>query len=202
MARGPALSDGFPVDSGQSSGRGLDVQLYGTASAVKGSLVGYKQTPFSYESRRWQFNLEVPWSISFWNTDYDFFLNLCMFVLMYTICVQVPTKAGGCHILWGWVIGDYELPCESWEPNSGSVQEQVLLIAKPSLQPTILLFELLSRPCLKYLGQTWDIWAPCCIPTLSLFICPSHCPLWPAVLKQFVMVWHRMGWNCLNIQTT
>lgn len=40
VARGHALSDGLPAESGQSSGRGVAAQLYDTASGVKESRGG------------------------------------------------------------------------------------------------------------------------------------------------------------------
>lgn len=50
------------------------------------------------------------------------------------MCVQVPREAKKeLHIPWSW---SYKMPKGFWERNSGSLQEQqVLLIDEPHLQP-------------------------------------------------------------------
>ena len=66
-----------------------------------------------------------------------FGLNVCLC----TTCMQCPQRPEeGSKSLGTGVIGSCEPPCRCWEPNSGLLEEKlVVLIAEPSLFPKFLL---------------------------------------------------------------
>lgn len=55
------------------------------------------------------------------------FLNACVSVLGMCMWMQVPIEARGSDSSRAGVIGDCEL-FKNWEPNSGPVQEQHILL--------------------------------------------------------------------------
>lgn len=60
------------------------------------------------------------------------------YMYVFTLCVHlVPVEARGEHCIpWNWSIDVCEFPCGFWEPNMGSLEEQLeILNSEPSLHP-------------------------------------------------------------------
>ena len=66
-------------------------------------------------------------------------LPACMYVY-HVQCVPVPNEARGRHLIpWKWSSDSCESPFRCWKLNPYYQEHQVLLTAKPSLQPLYLL---------------------------------------------------------------
>ena len=101
--------------------------------------------------------MHLPRLFDLWSSSGFLFFKIYLFIMcVYTVAVFRHSRRG--HQIF--VTDGREPPCGCWDLNSGSLEEQsVLLVTEPSLQPTKTFFTFLS--IYKVFGDDFKIVCTC-----------------------------------------